>query len=367
MTGRLESLDLFRGATIAGMILVNNPGSWRHVYPALLHAPWHGWTPTDLIFPFFLFIVGAAIPFSLERRFREAPSERPRLLLRVARRSLILIALGLLLAAWPFLGLLNGDGVRLPGVLQRIGVVYLAVGAAALTLSRRGLLMLAGACLAGYAALLAFVPAPGGVAGDLAPGTNLAAWLDRLLIPGPLYQVTWDPEGALSTIPAIASALIGVFAGRLLRSGRDAWEKIGALFAWGFGLAVAGWVWDPWLPINKNLWTSSYTLFTAGLGCSCLALAVLLADLRKAPAWTRPLGAMGRNAILIFVASGLLAKTLLLFPERGAGSAWTRIWETLFASWLGPLHGSLAFALANVALWIGVAVWLDRRGIHFRV
>ena len=214
LPNRLRSLDAFRGATIAGMILVNNPGSWAHVYPPLLHAPWHGWTPTDLIFPFFLFIVGVAIPFSLGRRV-EAGAERGRLFLRVLRRSAILIGLGLFLAAWPFLDL---GSLRLPGVLQRIGVVYLVAGAAFLWLGRRGLAALTAGCLVGFAAVMRFVPAPGGVAGDLEPGTNIAAFLDRVLLPGTLYQGTWDPEGVLSTVPAIATAFLGIFCGQWLRS-----------------------------------------------------------------------------------------------------------------------------------------------------
>ena len=364
MTGRRRSLDFFRGATIASMIVVNNPGSWSHVYPALLHAPWHGWTPTDLIFPFFLFILGAAIPFSLGRRV-ESGAARGRLFLRVLRRSAVLVALGLLLAAYPFFDL---SALRLPGVLQRIGAVYLVAGAAFLFLSKRGLLWLTGACLVGFHAVLAFVPPPGGVAGDLEPGTNLAAYLDRLLLGGNLYQGSWDPEGVLSTIPAIASALIGIFAGQWIHSRRPAAEQTTGLFAAGFLLLGAGWAWSFWLPINKNLWTSSYAVFTAGIALSGLALSMLLLDRRpESPRWSRPFESLGKNAILIFVASGLVAKTLLLFPAPGEGSAHAWLWQTLFASTLGPLHGSFAFALTQMAVWTAVAVFLDRRRIHFKV
>lgn len=364
MTGRRRSLDFFRGATIASMIVVNNPGSWNHVYPALLHAPWHGWTPTDLIFPFFLFILGVAIPFSLGKRV-ESGAARGRLFLRIVRRSAVLVALGLLLAAYPFFDL---SELRLPGVLQRIGVVYLVAGAAFLWLRKRGLLWLTGICLAGFHALLAFVPPPGGAAGDLEPGTNLAAYLDRLLLGGNLYQGSWDPEGVLSTIPAIAGTLIGILAGEWLRSRRPAAEQTTGLLAAGFLLLGAGWVWNFWLPINKNLWTSSYTLFTGGIALSCLALSMLLLDRRtEPPRWSRPVESLGKNAILIFVASGLVAKTLLLFPAPGDASAHARLWQTLFASTLGPLHGSLAFALAQTAAWTAVAVFLDRRRLYFKV
>ena len=345
------------------MILVNNPGSSSHAYPALLHAPWHGWTPTDLIFPFFLFIVGVAIPFSLGRRM-EAGDPRGRLFLRVLRRSVILVLFGLLLAAWPFFDLGN---LRLPGVLQRIGVVYLAVGAAYLWLGRRGLAALTGACLVGFHLVMRFVPAPGGIAGDLEPGTNIAAFLDRVILPGSLYQGTWDPEGVLSTVPAIASALLGVFAGQWLRSGRPAFEKTSGLLAAGFALLTAGWIWSFWLPINKNLWTSSYVLFTAGIALSLLSLSVLIMDLRKPPRWTAPLEAVGKNSILVFVGSGLVIKTMLLFPEPGDGSAYTWTYRTFFASWLGPLNGSLGFALANVAVWTAIAIALDRKRIYLKV
>ena len=363
MGSRLRSLDAFRGATIAGMILVNNPGSWDHVYPALLHAPWHGWTPTDLIFPFFLFIVGVAIPFSLGRRMEEG-APRGGLFLRVLRRSAILIFLGLLLAAWPFFDLGN---LRLPGVLQRIGVVYLATGAAFLWIGRRGLTALTAACLIGFAAVMRFVPAPGGVAGDLEPGTNLAAFLDRVLLPGTLYQGTWDPEGVLSTVPAIASALLGVFCGQWLRSVSAPFQKTTGMLTAGFTLLTAGWIWSFWLPINKNLWTSSYVLFTAGIALCLLPCFILIIDLRKPPRWTAPLEALGKNSILAFVGSGLVIKTMLLFPSPGDGSAYTWTYETLFASWLGPLNGSLGFALANVAVWTAIAVFLDRRRIYLKV
>lgn len=364
MTGRRRSLDFFRGATIAAMIVVNNPGSWSHVYPALLHAPWHGWTPTDLIFPFFLFILGAAIPFSLGKRV-ESGAARGRLFLRVLRRSAVLVALGLLLAAYPFFDLAE---LRLPGVLQRIGVVYLVSGAAFLWLTKRGLAWLTAACLAGFHAVLAFVPPPGGAAGDLEPGTNLAAYLDRLLLGGNLYQGSWDPEGVLSTIPAIASALIGIFAGEWIRSRRSPAEQTTGLLAAGFVLLTAGWAWSFWLPINKNLWTSSYAVFTGGIALSCLALSMLLLDRRaEPPRFCRPFESLGKNAILIFVASSLVAKTLLLFPAPGGDSAHAWIWQTLFASLLGPLHGSLAFALTLMAAWTAAAVFLDRRRIYFKV
>lgn len=365
MSSRLRSLDAFRGFTIAAMILVNNPGSWSHVFPALLHAPWHGWTPTDLIFPFFLFIVGVAIPFSTEKRF-ERGATRWSLTGRMARRSAILVGLGLLLAAWPFFDL---GALRLPGVLQRIGIVYLIVGAATVWGARRELRWLAAACLVGFHAVMRFVPAPGGVAGDLEPGTNLAAWLDRAIVGANLYQGTWDPEGVLSTVPAIATAVIGVFCGKWLL-GRESLEaKTTKLFAAGFVLLGAGWVWSFWLPINKSLWTSSYVLFTGGIALSCLALFMLVMDRPDSPPTprTRPLEALGRNAITVFVGSGLLAKTLLVFPASGDASAHAWIYSTLFASWLGPLYGSLGFALTHVALWTGVAILLDRRRIYLKV
>jgi len=229
--GRLYSLDAFRGLTIAGMILVNNPGSWSHVYAPLRHAEWHGWTPTDLIFPFFLFIVGVAVPFSFGKRLARGDSRR-KLMIHVVRRAAILFGLGLLMRAVPEF---DFDGLRIMGVLQRIGLVYLFAAPAYLFLGRLGRGWLTVGLLLGYWALLTLVPVPGYGAGDLSPEGNLGAYLDRLILGDRLWAGSWDPEGILSTFPAIATTLLGLFTGEWLRSRAPQEKKLRGL--WLSGLA----------------------------------------------------------------------------------------------------------------------------------
>ena len=356
---RLVSLDAFRGLTIAAMILVNNPGSWSHAYWPLLHARWHGWTPTDLIFPFFLFIVGVAVNFSQRARLRD-----------VLRRTLLLAGLGLFMAAFPFFRLTT---LRYPGVLQRIAACYLATWLAGRYLSRRGQAALAVALLGGYWALMTLVPVPGGLAPNLEPETNLAAYVDRLFLTGHMWSQTrtWDPEGLLSTLPAVATTLLGLLAGAWIRSGRSPRAKTVGLLAAGWLLALVGLVWHESFPINKNLWTSSYVLFTGGTAAYLLGLCYWIADVRGHRGWTRPFVVYGINAIFVFVASGLLAKMLYIIKlptSPGASvSLQVLLYRGLFASWMSPVNASLAYALANVLFWYAVLLWLDRRGIHLKV
>ncbi len=366
-SGRLVSLDAFRGLAIAGMILVNNPGSWAHVYPPLLHATWHGATPTDLVFPFFLFAVGVALSFSFAARAARGDT-RSQLWRHVAVRALILYGLGFLMTAWPRFDFAT---VRLVGVLARIAMVYLVAGAMVLFLSRRAIFVAALALLFGYWALMTLVPVPGFGAGDLSPEGNLAAWLDRIVLGPHMWSGgggIYDPEGLLSTLPAVASALAGLFAGDYLRSGRAA---PGKLLGIGAALVLAGHLWDLVFPINKPIWTSSYVVYTTGWALLALGALHWTIDLRGRRGWARPLVVYGRNAITVFVASGMLAKQLILWRvSDGAGgttSAYNRIYETAFASWAGPLNGSLAFALATVLLWLGIACAMHARGIHLKV
>lgn len=356
---RLVSLDAFRGLTIAGMILVNNPGDWGRVYWPLGHAPWHGWTPTDLIFPFFLFMVGMALPFSRRTHAREA-----------VRRALVIAALGLFMAAYPYFDLAT---VRIPGVLVRIALCYLAawgirrLGGSAVHAG------VAAALLAGYWLLMTRVGVPDGHPPNLEPETNLGAWLDRTLLGGHLWKVsrTWDPEGLLSTLPAIATTLLGLLAGDWLRSGRDGNGKTMGLLVAGLVLVVLGLAWGASFPINKNLWTSSFVLLTAGMAAYLFGLVYWIADVRGHRSWARPFVVYGRNAILVFVASGLLAKTLALVkvsgPEGVPVSLQARLYQAALASWLPPCPASLAYAVANVLFWYLVLRELDRRGIYLKV
>ena len=360
-TGRVASLDAFRGLTIASMILVNNPGSWSYVYAPLAHAEWHGWTPTDLIFPYFLFIVGVAIPFSFSRRLAEG-TDRSRLFRHVVRRSLILIGLGLAMRAIPDFDVFD---MRLYGVLQRIGLVYCAAAALYLWGSARVRWAALGVLLLGYWAL---------VGGDLSPDGNLGARIDRFLMGDRLWQGTWDPEGLLSTLPAIGTCLLGIFCGEWLRSDRSAGKISRGMWIAGAWLVVLGFAWDTVFPINKNLWSSSYVLFTAGTALLLLGAMYWLIDVKRIRegwqgAWVTPLVIYGMNSIAVFVASGMFAKMLARIRIGGDGgmslSAW--LYENAFRSWAGDYGGSLSFALAQVLFWLGIMWLLHRRDVHIRI
>lgn len=359
------SLDAFRGLTIATMILVNNPGNWEHVYTPLDHAPWHGWTLTDLIFPFFLFIVGVSMTFSFGKRLQ---TELKRELHRdVIRRATIIFCLGLLLSLFPRFDFAN---LRYVGVLPRIAIVYLIASILFLNLSRRALAWVAGGLLTGYWALLTLVPVPGVGAGVLTPDGNLAAWIDSFLVPGRMYQGAWDPEGFTSTLPAIATALLGIFVGDWLRRGRDRLEIATRMFGVGWLAILAGLAWGLWFPINKNLWTSSYVLFTTGAAMVILALCYWLIDIKDHTRWAQPFVVFGVNAIAVFVLSGLMAR-LMIFIQVPAGDetiplkSW--IYEHLFAPWASPTNASLAYAVVYVAIWWALMALLYRRRIFIKV
>jgi predicted acyltransferase len=356
---RLVSLDAFRGLTVAAMILVNNPGNWVYVYWPLDHARWHGWTPTDLIFPFFLFMVGMALPFSSRVRAREA-----------LRRALVIGALGIFMAAYPYFDLAT---VRIPGVLMRIALCYLAAWTISRITGPLGQAVIAAVLLVLYWYLMTRVTVPGGLPPNLDPETNLGAWLDRTLFGAHLWKTskTWDPEGLLSTLPAIATTLLGLLAGGWLRSDRDGTRKTWGLLAAGLVFVVLGLGWGRSFPINKSLWTSSYVLFTGGLAAYLFGLLYWIADVRGHRTWCRPFVIYGRNAILVFVASGLFARTLAAIkvngPDGVAISLQAWLHRTLLASWLPPFPASLAWALANVLVWYAVLRELDRREIYLKV
>ena len=370
---RLTALDVFRGATVAGMILVNNPGSWSHIYAPLQHAAWHGWTPTDLIFPFFLFIVGITTTLSLAARHARGDDHR-RLTRQIVRRGTIIIALGLLVSAFPFFPPEHLARIRIPGVLQRIGVAYAVAALIVLWSGWRTQAAAVAFLLFGYWALLALVPVPGIWFPTLEPPeATLPAWLDRLLLDGHLWAATgsWDPEGVLSTIPAVASVLLGALASRFLVATAPIEVRLRRLAGAGAVAAAAGLLWGLVFPINKNLWTSSYALFTAGAAALGLALCLWLIDGRGWRGWIRPFVVFGVNPILAFVGSAMVSRLLYttihvsyqgeMVPLQQA------IHRALFASWLPPKAASLAFALAMVAAWWAVLALLDRRGIRLKV
>ena len=355
---RLISIDAFRGATVAAMILVNNPGDWGNIYWPLEHATWNGWTPTDLIFPFFLYLVGVSLAFSTRDTTRAA-----------ARRALKIFGLGFFMAFYPRFHILT---VRIPGVLFRIALCYFAAFLIKQHFSRRSIAALAAACCLGYWFLMTVVPVPGGVASNLEPETNLGAWLDRTVFGEHLWisSKTWDPEGLLSSVPALGTTLLGYLGGSLFRTGLGPRDITRRLVVSGLVMTVSGVIWDTVFPINKSLWTSSYVLFTAGLASLLLAGFYWYADVHQHKALLRPFVIYGVNAIVVFVASGLLAKTMAIItlPLHGASvSAQVFLHRSLFEPWLTPVNASLAFALANVLGWYAVLWWMDRRGIHIKV
>jgi predicted acyltransferase len=363
---RLLSLDAFRGATIAGMILVNDPGDGSVTYWPLLHASWHGWTPTDLIFPFFLFMVGMSLTFSHRLTFRPA-----------LVRCLKLIGLGLLVNLCT--GGFGLADLRFAGVLQRIGLCYLAAWAARRALGWRGQAALAAALLLGYWALMTLVVGPEGHPPALEMQNNLTAQIDRIVLRGHLYfwTKTWDPEGVLSTLPAIATAVLGLLAGEWLRSGPWPFAKAVGFLGGGLVLVALGVLWGEaapsWLlfPINKNLWSPSFVLLTGGLAASLFGLVWWFVDVEGHRAWTALFVTYGKNAIAVYVGSEVLAGALQTIRWAAADgtvlSLYERAYRALFASWLPPANASLGFALTTVLLWYLVALWMERRGIYLKV
>jgi predicted acyltransferase len=367
---RLVSLDVFRGLTIAGMVLVNNPGSWAHIYWPLDHAEWNGWTPTDLIFPFFLFIVGVAIPLALGRR-AERGDKRRDLILKIVYRTLVIFALGEFLAGFPFFHL---STIRIPGVLQRIAVCYFFASIIFLTTRPRTQAIIAVALLIVYWLLMTHVPAPGYGVGDLSKEGSLASYVDRRVFGPHIWKqgIVYDPEGILSTMGALATTLFGVLTGHRLRcETRTPIEKVAHMFIAGVSCVIVGWIWNVWFPINKSLWTSSYVFFTAGLALQFLALGYWLIEIKRYKAWTKPFEIFGVNALVLFVGSGVMARMLTLIKvPRADGSPQALqgyIYDHAFASWLSPNNASLAFAISFILLWLFLMWLLYRKNVIIKV
>lgn len=397
---RLLSIDIFRGLTVILMTIVNNPGDWGHIYAPLEHAEWHGYTLTDLVFPSFLFIVGISTVLS-------KPSEDQ--LLKIFKRALRIFLLGLSLSFFSkihagdftlivrllamaaatvaflgdyslkgqfwvavgafvlmiglcFSGLTDFEHVRIPGVLQRIAVVYLLVSLLHAYTSLRVQISVFIISLVGYWALMSFVEVPGIGAANLEVNKNLAAWLDNYLLEGHLWASakTWDPEGILSTLPALATGLAGLFAGRYLQGS----PKAAVLFAVGALALVAGTVWGWYFPINKALWTSSYVLVAAGW--DLLLLAVLQATIRSDRYW-KPVLIFGMNPMLVFFFSGIIPRVLGMIKIGDEGlTSWiySQGIEPLFAD---KINASLAGALIYVLIWTAILTFFDRQKRYYKV
>lgn len=368
---RLTSLDAFRGFTIAAMVLVNNPGDWSNLYPQLAHALWHGWTFTDLIFPFFLFIGGVSMALSLGR-LADAGADKPALLAKLAKRALLIFAIGFALNLIPNF---NFETVRIPGVLQRIALCTLLAAPIVVYFSWRAQVAWIVGLLALYSVLMLAVPVPGIGAGVLEPGKDLGAWIDRLLMPGHLWAKvkTWDPEGLLSTLPALCSQLIGVLAGRWMLAGRPLAEQTVWLMLAGLLLLGLGSVFDAILmPINKSLWTPSYCLLASGWALLLFAAFYWLLDgstdvqVRAIAArWSKPFVIYGMNALFIFAFSGLVAKMLgfikLAQPDGSVKSLGATLYAPLRALNLAPVNTSLLYALAFNASMFALAWFMWRK------
>jgi predicted acyltransferase len=354
----LASLDVVRGLSVAAMILVNNPGDWNTVFPALMHADWNGWTFADVVFPFFVFVMGCAMPFAFARRDARH-SGAWRSTSRVLRRAGLLVGLGFALNV--VVALPDIAKTRIPGVLQRLGVTY---AGAALVVRSAGIpvqAFVAGSLLAGHWALLTLTPFGGSPAGVLTRDHNLSGVVDAHVFGSHTLMPGFDPEGVLGTATAIATALFGALAGQWLRRHPDHRQQITGLVMGG-GVAIAvGVLWSVVWPINKPLWTGSYALVMAGLASGALALAVYVVDVRGWRRWASPFLALGVNPLAIYFGSELVGHLI----ERGPKS--TIYWE-VFAPVVGSGEGtSLLFALAYVGAWSAIAVALNRRGIRIRV
>lgn len=363
---RLLSLDVFRGITISGMILVNNPGSWDAIYSPLRHAVWHGWTPTDLVFPFFLFIVGVSISLALRLRARQAGSGR-RVGWKIVRRAAIIFALGLVIYGFPYYQLAT---IRIPGVLQRIAVCYLVASIIFLKTGWKVQVAIIAVLLLIYWLVMTLIPAPGYAAGDLTTEGNLAAYIDRLLLSGHLYTPVYDPEGILSTVPAIATTLSGVLCGSWLSSDRDPMEKTAGLFVGGLCGIIVGWACGGLFPINKALWTSSYTVFTAGMALQFLGFCYWLIDIKGYRRWAKPFIIFGLNSIIVYVLSELVGLMLgwnALHIDGSPVSTKQYIYSHLFESWASPKNGSLLWAITIVLLWLGIMALLYRKRIFIKI
>ena len=397
---RLVSLDTFRGLTVAGMLLVNDPGTWSAIYPPLRHAEWHGWTPTDLIFPFFLFIVGITTQLSISARRARGDDERA-VRRQIFRRAGLIFLFGLLINGFPFFtwGDVPGNADpsfmdriidrlhhwRIMGVLQRIALAYLVSALIATRATIRTQVIITAALLLGYWIVMTVLPVPGtnGTPGALLldrPETTMAAYWDRVLLDWRRFglgnhlwsgSVTWDPEGFLSTAGAIATALLGNLVGRWIGQQKPLVERVAAMLAVGALAMMVGLMWNWVFPINKGIWSSSYVLFSAGMATVSLATIMWLVDLHNQRWWTKPFVIYGMNPMVAFVGSAVMARliySILRVDHNGQSvSLQSWIYQTAFASWLAPMNASLAFAVAFVTFWYLVLAILHRRNVFFRV
>lgn len=367
---RLLSLDFFRGITVAAMILVNNPGDWGHIYAPLEHAEWNGCTPTDLIFPFFLFIVGVSIVYALDNKLSDFKNHNS-LILSILKRAAILFGLGLLMSLQPYFDFAN---FRIPGVLQRIAIVYFVCALLFLKIKPNILFKIFIIILISYWLMMVLIPVPGFGVANLGKETNLGAWFDRFVLTEKHLWIngkTWDPEGILSTLPAVASGLFGVLMGVILKSKQRTEEnKVVWLFVYGFIAFLFGLMWDLFFPINKSLWTSSYVLYTGGLASMGLALCYWLIDVKEFTKVAKPFIIFGVNAITVFFASGVIARSMNILKTtlNGEEVNWKRyLYLQFFEPNFSPINASVAWAISFVLIWFLILWVMYKKGIVIKV
>ncbi|MBK97953.1 MAG: DUF5009 domain-containing protein [Balneola sp.] len=376
---RLNSLDFFRGATVASMIWVNNPGSWSYIYGPFAHAEWHGWTPTDLIFPFFLFIVGVSIVLALSKATAKGMS-RQELIQKTAIRGVKIFGLGLVLAAFPYVVFSPEfslhpkiESLRIPGVLQRISVIYIMAAFLFLYTSNKVRWIVSGVILIGYWLAMSLIPVPGFGAGAIdAPEGNIAAYIDQLLLSGHMWKELWDPEGILSTFPALVSTLIGIYIGQLLLKDHiNQEQKVLEVLKWGFFWLTLGYLWSWIFPLNKNIWTSSFSLFTGGLASMIFGFCYWFIDVKGHKKGVKWGIAFGINAITIFFLSGLIARIMSMIQITVEGNLmslkgflYSVILKGIFTD---PMLASVSHSILWVILFFGLASWMQQKDILIKV
>jgi predicted acyltransferase len=365
---RIISLDIFRGMTIMAMIIVNTPGSWSFAYPVLRHSDWNGCTPTDLVFPFFIFAMGFAAVLSITKRLQKGTSKK-KLVLQLIRRSAIIFLLGLIINSFPFNDLAN---IRIPGVLQRIAIVNLICGLFLIYSEIKVIWYVSAILLSGYWALMTWVPVPDFGPSNLDPSTNLASWLDRLLIGKHVWSYTrlYDPEGILSTLPAIVSGLIGVLAGNSFMKSKNESDKLIYLLVFGNILIISGMAWGLLFPINKQLWTSSYVLYTSGLAMVVLGICYWIADIKRMRQFAPPFLAFGTNPIIAYFGSEIGVGIINMIQIKTADSN-VSLYDWLFVQYqsigLSPVNASLLGALIYTGFWLLIVSILYRRHIIVKI
>lgn len=361
---RLVSLDAFRGFTIAAMILVNTPGTYRAVYSQLRHSEWHGWTFADTIFPFFLFIMGVSITLSFSAR-KTGGTPDSEIEFRIFKRTVILFALGVFLSSFP---IFHPATIRIPGVLQRIALCWFFAALIFLKTGPRGIAYWTFGLLASYWIMMRFVPVPEIGTGILEPGRNFAAYVDELFLRGHMWDhyETWDPEGFVSTIPAVASTLFGVLAGYGLLSAASSRTKTLGMAGAGLALMAAGQVLDAWFPINKNIWTSTFSIFMAGLALICLSLFFWVIDVKNYSKWARAFVIFGMNPLAIYALSEFLDQCFRFIhvhlPDGSSPSFRSYLFRNFFAPLAGPELASFLFAIGFVLFMLMIAwgMWKKR-------